>query len=678
MILFIVPTLHAHAQELPTVTVTGKKETVVRKLDKTVHDVSNLPRAENGTAQDVLQATPGISVTADGQISVAGNAQVTVLVNGKPAAALSGEERAVALQTMNGADIASVEVITNPSAAHQANGGAIVNIVLKRNRKPGAHAQVRGSVGDHGLWNTAVSGDMTRKNVSMHGNVALRHDGNLKIRRSEVEWHHPAGGGSGHTVQASEVFVRRTVENATLGVDYDFDEADSVSLSASHNARRSRPWLDTLNVVRGTAGETVYHRISHGPNEQADDNASMAYSHQRGGMALKAVAQQSRTVGLIDKSYSDVFIAPAAATACSHAATRSTRRLNQATVDWSLASGRHKWGAGLDMQDQVDDLANYRAAVDRATGVETSDAGTTNGYAVATKLAAAYLTHQTRHGRWEALLGGRIERTTSRVIPADGIVAGKKWRSFNPSIHVEYAASDRTAVTLAYRRSLQRPDPRDLNPFTTYIDAQNLGRGNPGLGPQRLTSWEIGADVDAGSLSGNLAAFHRTSRDTVVDARGMAGDVIVTSKRNGGLARSAGITASLDWKPDAKLALNADGGAWRVVLDTPDADGSVHQDGLAGYLNFTAAYSAGQDDVSLDAHVQSAHVTPFVRHGATSSVNVTWKHRLTAALSLTVNASDLFDGSGRTHRTNTAAFRQEGMEHFVARRIYIGFVMKTG
>lgn len=61
----------------------------------------------------------------------------------------------MALQTMSGADIASIEVITYPSAAHNANGGAILNIVLKRNRKPGAHAQIRGSAKYQGLWNAA-------------------------------------------------------------------------------------------------------------------------------------------------------------------------------------------------------------------------------------------------------------------------------------------------------------------------------------------------------------------------------------------------------------------------------------------------------------------------------------------------------------------------------------------
>lgn len=673
-----------HAQETPppppaaTVTVTAKKEQVLKKLDKTVYDVANMPRAANGTTQDVLQSTPEVSVSADGQIAVKGNAQVTILVNGKPTAMMSGsaEERAAALQTMSGADIASVEVITNPSAAYNANGGAILNIVLKRNRKPGAHAQIQGSAADHGLWNVGASGDVTNKDISVHGNVALRHDGTDKIRESTVDWNNPLGGAPRRTRQTSEVFVRRTVQSAAVGIDYTLSDTDSLSLSTRYNERRSRPVFDVLNENRTGADETVYHRISTGPNEQSDGSASLNYSHQDGGTALKAMFQHSDTKGLIDKSFRDVFIAPASATDHSRGATRLTRRLNQATVDWSRPSAYGKLGMGLDLQDKVDNIHNHQASVNPATGAETPDPATSNGYAVATSVTAAYLTDQITHGKWETLLGGRAERMALRVRPAESGMRTQHWQAFNPSLHLRYAVSDKADLTLSYRRSLQMPDPRDLNPFTTYIDAQNLSRGNPGLKPQQLTSWEIGTDAGTAQFTGGLNAFYRTSSDTVTETRSFTDNVIVTSKQNGGQASSAGITGSVTWTPDAKLQLGMDGGVYRVALRTPDLSALVRQRDIAGYLNLRAAYSVGPDNLSLDAHGQSSGISPLGRFGATSSVNLTWKHTLNKTLSLTINANDIFDGSRRTYVTDTSTFRQTGFDHFVARRIYVGLVKK--
>jgi outer membrane receptor protein involved in Fe transport len=664
-ILFGLAALSLTARADPTVTVTAKKETVARQLDKTVYQVADTPRAANGSAQDVLQATPEVSVTADGQIAVKGNTRVTVLVDGRPTALLAGsaEDRAAALQTMSGADIASVEVITNPSAALNANGGAILNIVLKRNRKPGAHAQVQGSATDQGLWNAGASGDVTRARLSVHGNVGYRRDGTLKIRRSEVD--DPAG----RTLQTSRVFVRRVVDSAALGADYALGDGDSLSASARHNGRRSRPLFDVLNA---DGAGTVYHRISDGPNEQSDDSANVSYSHQAAGTALKATLQHSATTTLVDKSYRDVFVAPARATGYSHGATQSSRRLDQATVDWSRNAEYGRWGMGLDLHDQTDDIGNYQAQVAPATGIETPDPLTTNGYTVTTTVRAAYLTDRIAHGRWEALLGGRAERMALRVGPAQT----GHWTAFNPSLHLQYALAHAADLTLSYRRSLQMPDPRDLNPFTTYVDARNLRRGNPSLRPQRLTSWETGLHAEAAHVDGTVGAFYRASRDTVFDARTFADNVLITSKRNGGQARSAGITGSLDWTPVAQLRLSVDGGAYRVALDTPDVAGPVRQDGASGYLNVRAAYSAGRDDVALDAHGQSAGITPLGRYGATSSVNVTWKHALSETLSLTVNANDLFDGSLHAYRTDTETFRQTGFDHFVVRRVYAGFVEK--
>jgi len=660
------------------VTITAKREAVVKKLDKTLYDASSMARAVNGTAQDVLQSTPEVSVSSDGQISVKGNAQVTVLVDGRPTAMMSGsaDERAAALQTMSGADVASVEVITNPSAAYNANGGAILNIVLKRNRKPGAHAQVQGGAADHGLWNVGASGDVTDKDISVHGNLALRHDGTEKIRASTVDWTHPFNGESRQTRQTSEVFVRRTVQSAALGVDYTLSDTDSLSLSTKYNERHSRPVFNVLNENRTGAEEMIYHRISIGPNEQSDASASMGYNHQSGATALKAMLQHSNTKGLIDKSYRDVFVSPASATDYSRGASRLTRRLDQATVDWSRPSDYGKLGMGLDIQEKVDNIRNYQASVEPATGAETADPATTNGYAVTTTITAAYLTDQITHGKWEALLGGRAERMALRVSPTEASTRTRHWQAFNPSLHLRYAWGEQADLTLSYRRSVQTPDPRDLNPFTTYIDAQNLSRGNPALKPQQLTSWEVGTDAGGKQLNGSLKAFYRTSANTVTDVRSVADNVIVTSKQNGGQASSTGFTSSITWTPDAKLQLGMDGGAYRVTLRTPDLSRIVRQNDIARYINLRAAYNLGPDNLSLDAHGQSAGITPLGRFGATSNVNLTWKHALSKTLSLTVNANDIFDGSRRSYTTDTSTFRQAGFDHFVARRIMVGLVKK--
>ena len=498
---------------------------------------------------------------------------------------------------------------------------------------------------------TSPAGD-----VSLHGNLAIRRDGTLKQRESSVDWINPLSGQSGRTEQSSEVFIRRAVSSAALGADMNLSDTDTISLSARHSARRSLPLLDTLNLARSGTDESIFHRISYGPNEQADNSASLNYSRQDSGTALKAMLQRSTTSTLIDKSYRDVYLQPAQQTGYSRGATRSARHLNQATLDWTCAVEHGQWGMGLDVQEQVDDIGNYQARVDPLGGADTPDLNTTNGYAVNTTLSALYITDQIKAGKWEMLLGGRGERMALRVSPAQGTMQRGHWQAFNPSLHAKYAVDEDADVTLSYRRSLQRPDSRDLNPYTTYIDAQNLSRGNPALKPQQLSSWELVANRQAARLSGSVGAFYRASRDTVTDARSFADTVLITSKQNGGQAHAVGLTGSLDWKRDAALQAGIDAGVYRVTLDTPDLAVTVRQSGVAAYLNARASYSVGMNELSLDAHDQSSGITPLGRYGATSSVNVSWKHRFSSTLSLTVNATDLFDGSRRTYHVDTSTF----------------------
>jgi outer membrane receptor protein involved in Fe transport len=674
MLLALAP-LAAHAQDAgTTVTVEGKKKPVKKAIDSTSYDVSNSQKAANGTAQDVLQAIPGVSVTADGQISVKGQSQVTVLIDGKPSAVMSGPDRAVALQTMNGSDIASVEVITDPSAAYNANGGAILNIVLKKNRNPGARGSLRSAASDQGLWNVAASGDVTRGKISVHASAAFRRDGTLKYRDSTLQWRNPLTGETGATRQSSEVFIRRIVESASLGLDDDLSAKDTLSLTANYHFRRSRPWFDELN--QRSDGE-AFHRISYGPNQQSDGAASLSFSHQ-GAAALKLFAQSSATIGLVDKSYHDDWLMPAQPTDYHHGLTKSAKRLNEVSADWTRPVTGGQWGIGADAQTEINDLTNYQAAIDLTTGVETPDANVTNRFRVATELNAAYVTRRFDAGKWQILLGARLE-TMRHDLRSASYRHEADWAALNPSLHAQYALARSDKLTFSYRRSLQRPDPEDLNPFTTYLDAQNRARGNPDLKPQILTAYELNEDHDGDHVSRGFGVFYRVSRDTVVETRRIEdGDLLLTTKQNGGRARAYGANGSLDWTPDDVWSLHGDAGAYHVSLTTPDLDGPALQNALSAYLNLSLGYQKGRDHISIDAHAQSGGVWPLGQYGPTQSVNLSWTRRLDPRFSLTVNANDIFDGSKSVTRMDAATFYTRGYNHFVARRLYIGFVRRLG
>ena len=661
---------------------------MTKKLDKTVYSTVNNAKAESGTAQDVLQSTPTVSVSPDGDIAIKGNHNVTVMINGKPSAVMSGENRAVALQTMSGSDIASVEVITNPSAAYNANGGAIINIVLKKNRKPGGHMAMRANASDQGLWNANLSGDYSKNKLSVHGSIGLRRDGTLKFRRSDVHWRDPSTGTFGENLSSSDVFIRRMTQNASAGLDYDLSDADSLSASATYNFRRSRPYFDELdqNYASGILTD-AYHHISIGPNQQMDDSFNLSYNRQTDDTVLKAALQHGDTINLVDKSFVNAFVFPIQPPDYARVANKAGRRLDEASLDYArpmLKAGQ--LGLGLDFQRDANIIGNHFGSLDPGTGAETVDPAITHRYQVVVTQTAAYITGQfVWADHWEALIGARFETLSTRL-DAEAVGSGllvptnsADYHSLNPSLHLKYTVSAHRSVTLSYRQSLQRPDPRDLNPYIAYGDAQNRYTGNPDLKPQGVKSLELTYDEDRDGFSQGLSAFYRQSRDTVVDVRTFtAGNILLTSKQNAGSGTSAGLSESIDWKASESLHLTADASLYHVILDSLDLTGPVRQSGLSYSANLSLAYSSGANDMTFDVHANGPGIVPQGKTSATSALNITWTRRLTTRLSFNLSASDVLDGAKQDYSTTTSTFVQRGYNHFVAQRVYLGLVYKIG
>lgn len=118
--------------KLGEVSVVGEKNVMELKVDKKVFNVEKNTTTSGGSATDVLQNVPAVSVSADGTVSLRGKADVTILIDGKPSTLL-GADVTSALQSLPASSIESVEVITNPSAKYDAQGTTgIINIITKK------------------------------------------------------------------------------------------------------------------------------------------------------------------------------------------------------------------------------------------------------------------------------------------------------------------------------------------------------------------------------------------------------------------------------------------------------------------------------------------------------------------------------------------------------------------
>ncbi len=147
--------LEEDANQLNEVVIRSEKTTVEIKLDKKVYNVGNDLMVKGGTVSDVLDNIPSVSVDVEGNVSLRGNDNVKVLIDGKPSNAINIAE---ALRLIPADAIEKVEVITNPSARYDAEGGGgLLNIILKKGKNLGLNGTFIASTGypdNHGLSGT--------------------------------------------------------------------------------------------------------------------------------------------------------------------------------------------------------------------------------------------------------------------------------------------------------------------------------------------------------------------------------------------------------------------------------------------------------------------------------------------------------------------------------------------
>ncbi|HMI79460.1 MAG TPA: carboxypeptidase regulatory-like domain-containing protein, partial [Ferruginibacter sp.] len=163
--------LEPDALQLENVTVSGSKAMLEMKIDRKVCNVEKNLTSVGGTAVDVMKNVPSVNVDIDGNVSLR-NASPQIFVDGRPTT--------MTLDQIPADAIASVEIITNPSAKFDASGGGagILNIVLKKNRKAGYNGNVRAGIDYRAR--PSVGGDFNMK----QGKVNFFAAGQFGMRKS--------------------------------------------------------------------------------------------------------------------------------------------------------------------------------------------------------------------------------------------------------------------------------------------------------------------------------------------------------------------------------------------------------------------------------------------------------------------------------------------------------------
>ncbi|HEX8528626.1 MAG TPA: TonB-dependent receptor, partial [Cytophagales bacterium] len=245
------------SQALEEVVVTAEKPLFEQSIDKRVFNVEKSIVSEGGSATDILETIPSVSVDVEGNVSLRGSGNVTILIDGKPSG-LTGADRAAVLQQIPAASIERIEVVTNPSARYDAEGmSGIINVVLKKNQRTGFNGTASASAGTRHKYNGSLNLNYRTPKFNAYTNYSYRY--NTRYGRG-FSLRELAASDSARQQNASG----NEVDNNHLvgaGIDYFPGDKTTLGLSGVFRTNAERAGETTINreyVGAGQLGNLFY------------------------------------------------------------------------------------------------------------------------------------------------------------------------------------------------------------------------------------------------------------------------------------------------------------------------------------------------------------------------------------------------------------------------------------
>ena len=157
--------------QMAGVNVEGERPLFVQTAEKRVFNVEKNSLTTGGNAIDALRQVPGVEVDPDDNISLRGSSKVNLMIDGKPSSIAGGDIKSL-LQSVPAANIADIEVMTNPGAKYDPEGMAgIINIVLKENKFAGLNGNV--NTGGDSQGGTNLSGQVNYRTTAFNSYINL-------------------------------------------------------------------------------------------------------------------------------------------------------------------------------------------------------------------------------------------------------------------------------------------------------------------------------------------------------------------------------------------------------------------------------------------------------------------------------------------------------------------------
>ncbi|MBT8270140.1 MAG: TonB-dependent receptor [Bacteroidia bacterium] len=483
------------AETLSEVEITVKKPTLTRQPDRLVFNVQSTALSE-GNMMEVVKRTPGILVL--GESITVKNATPEFYINDRKVN-LSSSDLLQLLEGTAASAIQSVEVITNPSARYDADSGIIVNIVMTKNLVTGYQGSVFGNYiqGVFPKYSGGTTQFLKNKNTSFFLNYNYNH---RKINRDN----------EGFVIYPDDTWtsdINRNTWSQTHTVnfnfDVDFNEYNRLSISSN---MQFLPYFKYLTKSRTeiTPPTSQPFAFFNATNLSRDLRHNMGfnldYVHTFKADNSKLMFNAHTTLYDYRRNQevvNDYFREDGQFRESNAFKTRADQNTSIYTgqIDYSLPfkeSGSFEAGA------KYSKVFTESGLVQRIieNGFEIIDLDNSDMFDYDEQVYAGYVTFRKEIGDWDLSGGVRAEQTEVEAISASMTNNNtQSYLEWFPNGSIGYKINDNTSLYANYKRSIRRPDFRNLNPFEFFLNDNTVVVGNPALQPVFINNYAVGGSI---------------------------------------------------------------------------------------------------------------------------------------------------------------------------------------
>lgn len=457
-------------------------------------NVANTLLSTSSSVNELLSRVPNVIIT-EGQISVLGKGEAIIYLNG----ILINYERFAAIPV---SQISKIEVISNPSSKYDAEGKAVINIIIKKNIESGmmgsASQQVTVSEFAGTSTNTLLDFNYTKGKFSFLTNYGLQLGKGRELLYTTRTRPNPE---DYMRSQLTTDWKRQfnNYSNFGLGLQYTFSEKNYISLAYSGNIEDLGGVVLSRNSIANNRGNSFYTTDIAKNDVLLNQFINLNYNAitDRKGSSLFIGTQYSNYNGtvrdfidensLIDELNKEKYLKNNVDNRINIISIQADY-LHKINENSKLEAGAKFSNATILSGSEflISDLEN--------DGFELDDQ-LSSDFKYVEKINAAYFNFGSSVGeKFNFSVGARAEWTNYDLYTtANGIQQFKKnYGNIFPNVLLNMDISDDWKVHASYVSRITRPRYQALNPFVIYQDPFTTIEGNPNLLPEKVHAFEIG------------------------------------------------------------------------------------------------------------------------------------------------------------------------------------------